>query len=424
MKRIKLFIAALATIAIAGNAQNQNTPYSMYGYGILSDHATSMQRQMGGIGYAMNSGRQINVMNPASYAAIDSLTFLLDMGGSFNSLWSKEGSTRAQSFGGSIDYLTMQFPLTKHMGGSIGLLPYSSVGYSFGNDIKYGAKSNQGTGGISQFYLGWSGKLGPVSVGVNANYNFGKIINDLFTHPSNGGETKFEHVMDISDWSVDFGAQYTARWSKFNKLVVGATFSPARSLHGNSWATIQETKLEAKPDTIGKLTLKDNYTLPASWGAGISYTWDKNSRVMVEADVTYQQWSKAKYSSMLSSKEVIFQGMNFNDRWRYAAGCEIIPNIRGNYAQRMTYRFGGSYCQDYLNINTGTLQAPNYNGVKEFSLSGGIGLPTAEGKTLINLGVEWKNRFTKPQNLIGENYLTVMLGVNFNEVWFWKRKIN
>ena len=36
---------------------------------------------MGGIGYAMSSGRQINVMwNPASYACIDSLTFLFDMG--------------------------------------------------------------------------------------------------------------------------------------------------------------------------------------------------------------------------------------------------------------------------------------------------------------------------------------------------------
>lgn len=27
-----------------------NTPYSMYGYGTLSDNATSMQRQMGGVG--------------------------------------------------------------------------------------------------------------------------------------------------------------------------------------------------------------------------------------------------------------------------------------------------------------------------------------------------------------------------------------
>ena len=52
------------------------TPYSKYGYGILNDQATSAQRSMGGVGYAMASGRQVNVMNPASYAAIDSITFL------------------------------------------------------------------------------------------------------------------------------------------------------------------------------------------------------------------------------------------------------------------------------------------------------------------------------------------------------------
>ena len=81
MNKIKLlFLLPAAVLAAAATAQNVTTPYSMYGYGILGDRATSMQRQMGGVGYAMNSGRQINVMNPASYAAIDSLTFLFDLG--------------------------------------------------------------------------------------------------------------------------------------------------------------------------------------------------------------------------------------------------------------------------------------------------------------------------------------------------------
>lgn len=52
-------------------AQNQSSPYSRYGYGLFSDYATSAQRNMGGVGVAMADGRQINVMNPASYAATD-----------------------------------------------------------------------------------------------------------------------------------------------------------------------------------------------------------------------------------------------------------------------------------------------------------------------------------------------------------------
>lgn len=160
-------------------AQNVTTPYSMYGYGILSDKATSMQREMGSIGYAMQSGRQINVMNPASYASIDSLTFLFDIGADITFLHQKEGNISENSIGGGLDYVTMQFPLSKFMGASIGLLPYSSVGYAFGSDISHGAMSNQGEGGINQAYLGVAGTFKGVSLGFNVSYNFGNIITFL-----------------------------------------------------------------------------------------------------------------------------------------------------------------------------------------------------------------------------------------------------
>ena len=161
------------------SAQNQTSPYSMYGYGIIGDRATSMQRQMGSVGYAMNSGRQINAMNPASYAVIDSLTFLFDLGADISFLRSTEDEHHENSVGGGVDYLTMQFPIGKHMGGSFGLLPYSSVGYAFGNEITHGTMSNQGSGGINQLYLGWAGEFKGVSLGFNLSYDFGNIVNDL-----------------------------------------------------------------------------------------------------------------------------------------------------------------------------------------------------------------------------------------------------
>ena len=98
--------------ALATKAQNGTlTPYSRYGYGILRDNTTSAQRSMGGIGYAMNSGRQINVMNPASYARIDSLTFLFDMGLDLTNVWMEENGARESHIGGGLDYINMQFPL-------------------------------------------------------------------------------------------------------------------------------------------------------------------------------------------------------------------------------------------------------------------------------------------------------------------------
>ena len=107
--------------------------------------------------------------------------------------------------------------------------------------------------------------------------------------------------------------------------------------------------------------------------------------------------------------------MDFNNRSRYALGAEFVPKIRGGYGQRMAYRLGAYYTDDYLNIQG--------NGVREYGVTAGFGFPTPEGKTVINLGLEWKMRQAHPQTLLKENYLNVTLGINFNEVWFFKRKI-
>ena len=413
-------------MALCASAQNQVSPYSMYGYGIIGDHATSMQRQMGSVGYAMNSGRQINVMNPASYAAIDSLTFLFDLGADLTFLRSSENAKVDNTIGGGVDYLTMQFPLGKHMGGSFGLLPYTSVGYAFGNEIQHGAMSNQGSGGINQLYLGWAGEVKGVSLGFNLSYDFGNIVSDVFTTTQSGGQAKYEHVISVRDWNINIGAQYTTRWNRFNKLVVGVTYSPKKTMLGKTWVTAQETVQDQRPDTLGYMKLKDKYYSPNSVGAGISYTFEKNYRLMVEADLTWQQWSKAPFSAIYDDKvlagqnpsqmkDVLSPGMQFYDRTRYAAGAEFVPKIRGNYMQRISYRLGASYANDYLNING--------NRLREISVTCGFGFPTYEGKTMINLGFEWKNREAHPQKMIGENYFNITLGVNFNEVWFWQRKI-
>lgn len=413
-------LIAFMVICMTGilHAQNVNTPYSMYGYGIIGDRATSAQRQMGGVGYALQSGRQINAMNPASYASIDSLTFLFDMGADMSLIWSKEGDAREHSIGGGLDYVTMQFPLSKYMGASIGLIPYSSVGYAFGNDISHGAKQNQGSGGINEAYIGVAGKYKGLSLGVNISYDFGNITNDVFSTPSTGGQTKFEHIMEIRDWNILIGAQYGFNVSKTDRMVFGVTYSPKKTFLGNSMATIQETVAESRPDTVGELKLRNNYYQPTSIGAGVSYSHQRGSRWTVAFDFTYQGWKDAKFSPMYSidePNEVVFRGMEFADRYKFAAGAEYVPRVRGSYLQRIMFRIGGYYTLDYLQIGG--------NRMREHGVSAGFGFPTIEGKTIINLGFEWKNRRAYPQAMLTENYFNITLGVNFNELWFWKRKI-
>lgn len=415
----RLLALTVALLALASAARaDVTTPYSMYGYGIIGDRATSMQRQMGSIGYAMNSGRQINVMNPASYANVDSLTFLFDMGADVSMLWSKEGNEKSHSTGGGLDYVTMQFPLAKFMGMSIGMLPYTSVGYAFGNSVTHGTMENQGRGGINMAYLGLAGQYKGASVGVNVSYNFGNIINDLYSTPSNSGQTLLEHVMQIRDWDITIGAQYTARLSKENSMTLGLTYTPKKSLHGKSWVTLQEMTQETVPDTVGRLGLKGNYETPQSFGTGVAFKHQRTSSWMVEFDFTLQEWSKVKYSPIYNIKhpaDVVFQGMEFSNRVRYALGGEWIPKIRGNYAQRMAYRLGAYYCNDYLKLQG--------NQVREYGVTAGVGLHTPQDKTMINIGFEWKRRAASPQPMLTENYFNITLGINFNELWFWQRKI-
>ncbi|MCH5229569.1 MAG: hypothetical protein J1F12_06195 [Muribaculaceae bacterium] len=417
MKKLYLLILLLTAFSLGILAQN-NRQYSMYGYGLLSDRATSMQRQMGSVGYAMHSGRQINVMNPASYASIDSLTFLFDIGADMTILWQKQEDVKERSFGGGLDYITMQFPIWKYIGASIGLVPYSYVGYAFGTDIEHGAMSNQGEGGINQAYLGLAGTYAGFSLGFNVSYDFGNIINDVFSTPDNSGQTLFEHVMQIRDWNIVLGAQYTARLSQNDRLNLGVTFSPKKSIHGQTWATLQETSRDSEADTIAYMKMKGKYYTPMSIGGGIGFVHERTSRWMVEVDLTYQQWSKAKYSPLYSLDDpdnLVFQGMDFRDRTRIAAGGEFIPKLRGNYFQRMAYRIGAYYNNDYLNIQG--------NQLKEYGITAGFGFHTPEGKTMINLGFEWKHRQAHPNPLITENFFNITLGVNFNELWFWQRRI-
>ena len=394
-----------------------NTPYSMYGYGMMGDRATSMQRQMGGVGYAMQSGRQINAMNPASYASIDSLTFLFDMGADLSFLWSKDSHAKDRSVGGGLEYVTMQFPLSKYMGMSIGMVPVTQVGYSFGNDIKFGTRENQGTGGINQAYAGIAGRIGGFSIGANVSYDFGTIQNDVYANPSTAGQTLFEHIMEIRDWNLLFGAQYRQPIDKSNAITLGVTYIPKKTFHGNTWLTLQDLGSSSVPDTISKCSMKDRYYSPQTLGVGLSYTHERVHRIVVEADFTWQQWSKARFSDMTDdSGQIVFQGNRFNDRRKFAVGAEYTHNIRGTYLERMPFRVGGFYTRDYLKVNG--------NSVKEYGVSLGTAFTAPQGKTMINFGLEWRHRQSSPVNLLTENFLSVMVGVNFNELWFYKRRLN
>ena len=60
---------------------------------------------MGGIAYGLRNGYQINASNPASYTAIDSLTFLFDAGMTLQNANFKDGNVKTNAKNSSFDYL-------------------------------------------------------------------------------------------------------------------------------------------------------------------------------------------------------------------------------------------------------------------------------------------------------------------------------
>ena len=241
---LAFLVVALSIATIPVCAQNNiDSPYSRYGYGSLDSHAIGASRAMGGVGYALQSGKQINIKNPASYAAIDTLTFLCDFGVSLQIDRMKEGSLEESRTNWSFDYFAMQFPLAKWLAASLGVIPFSTVGYDYTGNIPNGTVRQTGEGSINAAFAGLGAYLFKgFTLGVNVNYLFGEISNSstsISTIDATNA-TIFDNIIDVSDYRIEIGAQYVIPINKKNRLTLGAVYIPGKSLWGKD-TSVEET---------------------------------------------------------------------------------------------------------------------------------------------------------------------------------------
>ena len=191
---------------------------------------------------------------------------------------------------------------------------------------------------------------------------------------------------------------------------MGVTFEPGKSLLGKTYVVKYLQSSTATPDTIapGIVKLRDKFSLPSSWGVGLA--WDWNQRLHAEVDFTYQPWKDAKYAQIEN-----FSATRIDDRWKVAMGASYIPDPRGSYFKRMSYRAGAYYNRDYIMVGD--------NHVRDYGVSCGFGFPAHSFKTMINLGFEFRQRQATPNPLLKEKYFNITLGVNFNNTWFFRNKL-
>lgn len=413
--RQTLLVLLLTMLSGAMVAQNNtNSPYTRYGYGQLADQGSGNSKAMGGIAYGLRDKYQANFANPASYTAVDSLTFMFDGGISMQNTNLSNGTVKKNAKNSSFDYITMQFRLSKWGGMSIGLLPYSNIGYSMyaSGETEDGTpyvNTYSGEGGLHQLYLGAGFKiLKNLSIGANISYLWGNISrrrDQTFSSNSNIMPLTTVYGTEVTSYKLDFGAQYTQQFGKKHSATLGVVFSPGHNLGNDSYVQEQLGNSNTGYSTSQRDTIQ-TMGIPMTLGAGVTYVYD--NRLTVGMDVMFQKWNSVTFMNEPDA---------FCNRAKIALGAEYIPNLMGrSYLAHIKYRLGAYYSKPYYKID-------GARAANEYGVTAGFGLPLPRSRSVLSISAQYVRTQGQEARFLNENTLRLCIGVTFNERWFWKRKV-
>ena len=438
MKRI-CSAALLAALTLTAGAQSDsdsnvsysgtNSPYSQYGLGELADPSGGFSRGMNGLGLAFREHNQVNPLNPASYSAVDSLSFIFDIGVNGSITNFKEGGKKVNASNADFDYVTAAFRACRHVGVSFGLLPYSNVGYKYSANgymntdrlVSY-TNTYRGSGGLHQVYLGagWE-VLKNLSLGANVSYMWGNIeraVTNEYSDASVNTLRKY-YMATVNNYKLDFGVQYTYPLNKKDQLTVALTYSPGHKLGTDPECRIMSVNSNTSVTDTTTYSVSNGLKLPDTFGAGVNY--NHNNRLKLGLDYQMQCWSKVGFpvNKVSGSKQTYkIDGDYFSDRQKITFGGQYCKDEYGrSFFSRMRYRFGASYTTPYLNIN-------GQDGPKEFSVSAGLGIPIVNSwnnRSILNISAQWVNQ--SASGLVDANTFRINIGLTFNERWFAKWKV-
>ncbi len=427
-------LIALTALPLLAQTNGSNSSYSRFGLGTMNDQSQGFNRGMGGVAQGMAGGQIVNMLNPASYASIDSLTFIFDVGMGMQYGHFQQGEVTTNARNTNLEYVNAGFRLAKHLGMSFGFVPYSTIGYNFDIETRIGSSytSSQsittkttyyGNGGFHQMYLGvgWS-PVAKLSIGANIGYVWGDFNHSLAQRFYEGGSSNSSYSSQNAEWAsdvrtykLDIGAQYPIRLSPQDWLTAGATLSLGHGI-GSEVEMIRYTSLG---DTI-KSTRPDAFDLPYTISLGAA--WQHKGKLTVAADYTLEKWDGCKVPvsrSTETSNEIEIRTDQYLNRHKVGVGAEYTRDpLSRKYGPHIKYRIGASYSSPYTKVN-------GLTGPREYSVTAGMALPLSNsGKSLANVSLQWMRRSASDQGLITENYFMLHLGITFNERWFMKWKFN
>ena len=401
-----------------------NSPYSRYGLGELhGKNVNTAILGMGGIAYGVWEPSMINPANPASYATFDSTSFLFEAGinakfTTLNTNFQSESSNYA-----TLNYILFGFPVTKWWRTSLGVLPFTKIGYDVKvivdmseYDFSDVVNNISGEGGMNQFYWGNGFKIGKhLRAGFDATLILGEARRSSMVYFPDSlliFGVKALTKTRSGDFIFDYGLQYDIPFKDGKMLTLGLVYSNTFYINAKQEAVSYtllggfDDAVENPIDTIfHQAETKGLIILPDHIGFGFMY---RNSNSwLIGADFEWQNWSKF---------ESFGHSDSLDDAWRIALGGQYTPKHTSisSLFSRMSYRLGFRYTNSYLSL----LGHP----IDEYGISFGFAFPMKKSRTGIDLAFEYGQRGTTKDNLIQENFFNISLGVSIFESWFHKRR--
>ena len=424
-----LVLAVCVSFSAHGQAAGTYTPYSIYGVGDLSQPGTAYNTSMGGVGVAMRNNGFINVMNPASVTARDSLSFMADFSLYGDNKVFQQGGIRSASNTFNINNLAMSFPLWRHTAMMVGIMPYSDTGFGYSFDytdpdlIGHTGNITYSASGSGSLYRGFvafgASPFRNLSLGVQWNYYFGNIEKTYYTTFNDASYNSIKNGTSakLTGSSFRFGVQYEQPVNSKLSLGVGATYTTKARLRGTmessrfSAGSAASDTLYYKLDDLGK---DSNVQLAGELVVGLNA---KNpGKWTAELDYSRSDWT----GSGLDGTRGFTAGKVFSatvaDAFRF--GFEIIPNrndIR-YYMNTVAYRVGAYHKNEYYLLDG--------KKVASTGITLGVTLPVyimnLGRNNGITLGVDFGQRGSVSGEMVRERYINFSIGVNIFDIWFRK----
>jgi hypothetical protein len=199
-------------------------------------------------------------------------------------------------------------------------------------------------------------------------------------------------------------------YSKTSKFLarVGMVWQPSMNLMGDQITTFNN---DVVGDTADIVINDSRISIPMRIGAGVSL--GKPNHWTLGADLSIQSWSQLQYFNDVNSLQ---------NSMRLSIGGEIIPKYNSmRMSDRIAWRAGLWYEKTSLTIAGSS--------VNDMGISFGMGIPLGRllypgAVSRINLGVAFGSRGSIAQQGLQENYVAFRVGMNLNDLWFLRQRID